>query len=198
MAILIYAMRTVSDTRHAVSEGLLQLDVLVVHEDFVTGLRARQALDQTAQLLAAEADLHFNLWNFGLLRESALYEHASNEAAKADIVFVSAHGQNELPASLRLWVQQWFARQRDGLCALVVSLDAEAGDSPGVIQMLEGLRTAARMAGVDLFLHLGEPQAQWESNLEDIQRRAETRTALLDGVLHQVDLQPYRHWGLNE
>jgi hypothetical protein len=180
-------MRTAADVGNAVSEGLLKLDVLVVHEDFGTGLRARRALDQTAQLFAVEADLKVNLWDFGLLREPALYEQAAHEAAEADIVFVSAHGQDELPVSLKLWVQQWLAREGRGPSALVMSLDADAGDSPSVIQMLEALHSAARLAGVDFILHWGESQPEWESDLEEIQRRAETRTTLLDGVLPQVD-----------
>ena len=115
-------MRIVADIRDRVSERLLRLDVLVVYEDFGTGLRARRALDQTAQQLTVEADLQVNMWSFGLLRAPALYEQAANEAAEADIVFVSAHGPDELPASLKLWVQRWLARKGGGPCAMDRSL----------------------------------------------------------------------------
>jgi hypothetical protein len=99
-------MLTVADARNEVSEGPLKLDVMVVYEDFGTGLRARRALHQTAQQLAVEADLHVNLWNFGLLGEPLL--------------------------------------------------DADAGDSPSLIQMLRELGTAGRLASMDVFLHFGE------------------------------------------
>lgn len=177
-------MRTVADIAAAASERLLRLVVLVVYEDFGTGLRARRALDQTAQQLAVETDLRVNMWSFGLLRAPALHEQAANEAAEADIVFVSAHGLDEQPASLKVWVQRWLARKGGRPCTLVISLDADAGDSPSAIQMLEAWRTAARLAGVGFILHRGESQPEWEAALQVIQRPAETRTTV-------VDPQPY-------
>jgi hypothetical protein len=96
----------------------------------------------------------------GLLREPVLYEQAANEAAEADIVFISAHGQDEPPVSLKLWVEQWLARDGGGPRALAVSLDADAGDSPSLIQMLRELGTAGRLASMDVFLHFGESQTE--------------------------------------
>jgi len=99
---------------------------------------------------------------------------------------------------VKLWVQQWLARKGGEPGALAVSLDADAADTPTAIAMLEMLRTAARRAGVEVFLHLGEAQAEREPTFEDIQRRAEMRVAQLDEVLRQVERQPYRHAGINE
>ncbi|HWW01551.1 MAG TPA: hypothetical protein VNZ64_17770 [Candidatus Acidoferrum sp.] len=189
---------TVADVGNAVREGPLKLAVLLVYEDFETGLRAREAIDQTVQRLAADADLHVNLWKFELLHEPALYQQAVNEAVEADIVFIAARGHQELPDAVRLWVRQWLALKGGEPCALVRSLDANAANTPTAIKMLESLRTAGRRAGVDVFQHLGNVRTGWESAVRDLQHRAEMRTILLDEVLHQVERQPYRHWGINE
>ena len=62
----------------------------MVYEDVATGLRAKEALDQTMLRLAVDTDVHVNAWRFALLREPALHQQAVNEAADAEIVFVSA------------------------------------------------------------------------------------------------------------
>jgi len=71
-----------------------------------------------------------------------------------------------------------------------------ARETPTANQMVEALRGMARPAGVDVFLHVEE--AQTEPAFEVIQRRADMTTTLLGEVLHQVERQPYRHWGINE
>ena len=102
----------------------------MVYEDVATGLRAKEALDQTMLRLTVDTDVHVNAWRFDLLCEPALHQQAVNEAAAAEIVFVSAHGREELPAAVRLWFHDWLARRGGEPCALAVSLDAEARETP--------------------------------------------------------------------
>ncbi len=105
---------TSADAGSAAGKEPLRLDVLAVYEDFATGLRARQTLDQTVQRLEADADVQVNLWRFDLLREPALRQQAAEEAAEADIVFVSMHGQSELPEQRQLVVRGvvWTQKRR--------------------------------------------------------------------------------------
>ena len=112
----------------------LSLDVLMVYEDLGTGLRARQVLDGTVERLAADADVHVKLWRFDLLGEPSLCHQAVRDAAQADLVFVSAHGHSELPATVSLCLQRWLAHIDGKPCALVVSFDADAGDTPAVFR----------------------------------------------------------------
>jgi hypothetical protein len=182
----------------AVGEGPLRLRVLVIYEDLETGLRARQTLDHTVRQLAAEADAHVNLWRFDLLSEPRLRQRAAEEAAEADIVFCSAHGQRELPAIVNLWLQEWFGNKSGKPCALAVSLDAHAKDTPPATRMMEAIETAARLAGVDVFLHLGEVQTEFETAAANIQQRAERRTMVVDELLHEAEPRRFRDWGINE
>jgi len=171
----------------------------LMYEDLSTGLRARRLLDGVVTSLNLEVDFQANLWRFDLLGEPALLELAADEAAKADIVFVSAHGQHDLPAAIHLWFKQWLARKGSEPCALAVVLDPSTNDAPARNRMLEALGAVGGPAGVEVFVHAGvAPESHWESAVQDIHWRAETRTAVLEEMLHRAELSSYREWGINE
>lgn len=161
-------------------EAPLKLAVLVIYEDFKTGLRARQMLDRIVQELEAPVDMEVNLWRLDLLREPALRQQASQETAKADILFVSTH--SKLRATLGSWLEEWFRIRSGEPSALAVSLDATAKDTRGSTGEVEALGAAARRAGVDVFLHVGDTETDLESGVKDIHPRARTNAALPHGV----------------
>jgi hypothetical protein len=183
----------------AVREERPSLEVLLMYEDFSTGLRARRLLDEVVDSLHLEVDFQAELWRFDLLREPELLNRASDEAARADMVFLSAHGDNPLPPAVHLWLDRWRTRKGSDPCALAVVLDSTPEEAPVRNRIVETLGTFAGPAGVDVFVQTGEESpAGWESAVEDIRRRAETRTELLDEMMRQVELSPYREWGINE
>ncbi len=134
--------------------GALKLRVLMLYEDLETGVRARLALEQALQRVAVETDLHIRMWKFDLLGELVLREQAVTEATEARIVFVSAHGGAKLPLPVGSWFEEWFSRKRAAPCALVVSLDPQVQTTPG--ETMARLETAARLAGVEMFLDSGD------------------------------------------
>ena len=172
------------------------LSVLVVYEDLETGLRASEALDRTMQRLQAPVEVQVDFWRSDLFREAAFLQQVT--AQQADIVFLSTHGRGQLPRTLHSWLHQWFGCQGGEPRALAVLLDTKGRDLPGVTKMLEELSRAARLAGVDMFLHAAEPKAEWERAIEEIHCRAETKTVLLDEVLLHADRPAFREWGINE
>jgi hypothetical protein len=190
------SLNTIAAESRAVSEGPLKLNVLLVFEDLTTGLRAKEAFDQTMLGLAVDTDVHINAWRFELLREPPLHQQAVNEAAEAEIVFVSAHGAEELPMTVRLWFEQWLAVKREEPRALVVLLDAEAVDTPAAKQLRETLDSATQLSGVDVFQHFGNLQPAPAS--EDRQHRAGMRSTALGEVRPRVQPPSYRDWGINE
>jgi hypothetical protein len=174
--------------------GALSLEVLVLYEDFGTGLRAKHTFDGTMQRLAFDADVHVKLWRFDLLGEPALYDQAASEASEADIVFVSAHGQGELPVSVTWWLQQWLVRKGGEPCALAVSLDAGAGETPTAAEMLRAVRGIAERAGVELFctpLRRPKRNANQTSRTSIGTQKPGTRLPPAEPYL-------YRGWGINE
>jgi hypothetical protein len=187
------------DRETAVGEARARLHVLLAYEDFSTGLRARQAFEPVARQIEVDADFNVTLWNFDLLREPVLIERAATEAAKADIVFLSAHGQGELPGAVDSWLKQWFERRGAEPCALVVLLDTEAGDTEAPNRTWEALRATALAAGLDVFRPAPEAlQTERAPAVDEITRPLETRTALPAHLLRSVELSPYWDWGINE
>jgi hypothetical protein len=182
-----------------VREEKRELEVLLMYEDFGTGLRARRLLDGVVNSLDLEVDFRVNLWRLDLLREPALLQRATVEAAHADMVFLAVHGENELPAAVHLWLNRWLEHKGSEPCALAVVLDPASEEAPARSRAMEALNTVARLTGVDLFVQAAQPPpTEWESAVQDIQRRAVTRTGLLDEMLHRQELSSHRDWGINE
>jgi len=130
-------------------------EVLVLHEDLQTGLRAKAALNNLENWLGAETRFQISLWRFGMLQEVELAETALQEAKRADIVFLSLHSDQNLPNSIRNWLLQWLETRDFKPCALVVSLDSSTQDSTNSNSTLNFLRDITAPLEVDLFLHFG-------------------------------------------
>ncbi len=189
------SLGTASTDEAALSEIPLKLGVLLVYEDFAAGLRARQALDHWSRQLELEADLHIDLWRFDLLRDPDCRAQAAKEAAAADIILFAAHGQSELTAEVKAWLQQWLDWKAQQPTALIVSLDARVREWPGGNPVLNQVAGLVRNAGVDLFAHYGaSANPGREITFESIGQRAHTTSVLLDEILHQHVMYP--RWGL--
>jgi hypothetical protein len=63
------------------------------------------------------------MWKFEVLSIPKLREMAAQDAERADVIIVSCHGSNELPADVRTWMELWLAEKRRPL-ALVALLDS--------------------------------------------------------------------------
>jgi hypothetical protein len=190
---------THSQGRTTAGAAMGRLNVLLIYEDLSTGLRARWAFEQTARQLEGEADFYVDLWKFDLLCEPALLQRAANDAAKADIVFLSAHGQGELPGTVNVWLKQWLERRGGEPCALAVLLDEGAGDNAAADQALQALQAMALAGGVQVFLNAGEAlQTRWQSALDEVQRHPEAVTMMPAGMHREFEVHSYRDWGINE
>jgi len=132
------------------------LEVLVVHEDLPTGLRAREALNRLQDRNIIKTRFLINLFRFGMIEDSELAGIALQKATHADIVFLSLHGHRELSPAVRDWLLRWLETREIKPCALVVSLDKSTRDFLNSSPTLKLLRDTTSPLEVDLFLHLGE------------------------------------------
>ena len=130
-------------------------EVLVVHEDLPTGLRASAVFKNLENWLGTETRFLINWWRFGMVQDAELAELALKQAKRADIVFLSIHSDRNLPTAIRNWLLQWLEMREFKPCALVVSLDSSTQDLFNSTSILNFLRDVTAPLEVDLFLHLG-------------------------------------------
>lgn len=181
------------------AEATRSFTVLLAYEDLRAGVRARQAFEHVASKLELEVDYKVDLWKFDLLRDPALREQAVIEAARADIVFLSAHGAGELPGVVSQWLEQWLDRRGGEPAALAVLMDTPGKGTAATRQRLEMLRARALAAGVEVFLHGFEQVPLMQQSMSDgTSWLEENRTTRSDELLHGSALHPFRDWGINE
>ncbi len=194
---LMKAPKTGTRSAIAFREKRSRLHVVLVYEDFATGTRAKSLFDQLSDQPELNAVFSLNLWRFDLLREPELNRRAVENAATADIIVFSAHGQADPPAEIQLWFYHWLQKTGDQPAALVVSLDSDNAELSSENRTLKFIRSLVEPVGVDVFPHFGEPMAEKSEWTTDwVEQRVNARSSLLEGILHQRS--SYEHWGLNE
>src|SRR5216684_460338 len=102
-------------------EGNPSLNVVIVYEDLDTGKQAKKTFDLLAQNLGSACHLTNQMWKFDVLTISKLREIALKNAAQADIVMISCHG-NDLPDHVKTWIEAALAESCNVL-ALVALFD---------------------------------------------------------------------------
>jgi hypothetical protein len=130
-------------------------EVLVLHEDLPTGLRASAVFQKVKNGLGAETHSRIHWWRFAMLQETELADSALHQAKRADIVFLAMHSDRNLPTDVRNWLLKWLGTKDYKRCVLVVSLDSSAQDFLESNSTFNFLREITASLEVDLLLHLG-------------------------------------------
>jgi hypothetical protein len=174
--------------RHASahSDFSFSLNILVLYEDFTAGLQAKEWLDRLAHQLEYEAEFDANLWRFDVLRAPAFAEHAISDAAKADIIVLSAHTGVGLLAPVGEWLNQCLRLRANQSTALVVLLEGDAADQEDNRPLLANLKALAQRANVALFYQCFEARGpDWNWSLGRMIERAEQSSTVLEEILHR-------------
>jgi hypothetical protein len=178
-------------------EVQLTLNAVMLYEDMNTGLQGKGVFDCVARLFPGAPHFSFALWRFDVLRAAIVRELALHKASVADLVVLSAHGRRDLPKVVKLWLKQWFGRESDEPCALIVSLNEDSRDSASAAQIIASLQATSKARDVAVFPHFSKkPCSEGNSTVQTIQRRALPHSARLDDNWHWPELQS--HWGINE
>jgi hypothetical protein len=173
------------------------LDVLILYEDYGTGLRAKHSLDFLPAQLPAHAKWSTKLWRSELLSDPVLSEQAAMEAAAADVIILSVHGQSALPEEVRAWLNRWLNQKARRPYALGVLLDAGDVSQGSENPVVAYLQQVALVAGVDLFYGFSEaPLRELDPAMAEINERAHYSSAVIEDMLKRA--QPHQRWGINE
>ncbi len=98
-----------------------QVTAVAAYEDSTTGARAEDFCQSLGRLLGQGCELNKQMWPLTELRLPQLRTIAAGEAARADLVIVSVHHSEALPADLASWLEQW-AHHKDKRVSVLLGL----------------------------------------------------------------------------
>jgi hypothetical protein len=138
--------------------------VLVLYEDLSTAIRAKSALDQVPGVPRLSGEGRMHIWRLDLWTQQKCETCLMQEALAAEILVLSLHRNDRLPAGAAARLQLWIGIQRGGLKALVISLDPGAQlfseENPELVELC----FAASRTGTRILLHADEATQRKEAD----------------------------------
>jgi hypothetical protein len=165
--------------------------IVVLHEDVVAYGRAMEMAGRLAAEFRDDPAFALSSWDFRQLAEPAFARKAAEAAAHADVLLLSAHG-NDLPSAVGAWLELCVGlrTRTEGALALLLAEPFMLSASSGAI--IARLQHAARLLGMDFLSLMPQPA---EQIIKSFQERANVVTS---AILEILDRPGSDHWGLNE
>jgi hypothetical protein len=129
------------------------LNVVVAYEDFATGKRAMHIYNRLVQEFQHEFRFTVNFWKFDILPTPKLLKMAAHEAAQADVVFISARTDGELPLEVKNWLRRWLVRSENSSVTLVALLEGKNLLAIESCPTRAYLQRVAERAGINFHAH---------------------------------------------
>jgi hypothetical protein len=173
-----------------------RVSLAVIYDNLLAQRQAMEVCSRLVQQLGEEFEFDTDCWSFEQVSQAGIAEEAASHAADADILIVAVAEAEQLPNSLKLWIEMWLARKTDWDTALVAltGVTPEPGTAPSAAQ--EYLKRIASEVGLSYFARqFNRPKELSISAMEALLERANTVTPLLEDILRPP--QAVR-WGINE
>jgi len=135
-------------------------NVVIAYEDFETGKQAKRTYDFLVENLGRDCQFTNQMWKFDVLTIPKLREIACADAADADIVFISCHG-DDLPQHVKDWVESWLVVAAQPL-ALVALFDCPQEEARRTRKARRYLRDAARRGNMEFFVRPQERLGRYD------------------------------------
>jgi hypothetical protein len=140
-----------------------------------------------------DLDFAFTWWKFKYLLEPELARQASESAARADLIIISTHYDQELSPDIKNWIEEWLPRRKNPEGALTALTREARHPELWVSPLGLYLSSVGRRAQLDFISpHSLIKDDAWHN----IRSREHQVTPLLDEILRRT--HPVSHWGLNE
>jgi hypothetical protein len=127
--------------------------IVIAYNDFAAGTQAMRLYQLLAAKFGDDFQFRISLWNFGVLCETDLLQTAITDAVNARVVIIAIHGENELSAPAREWIDSW-TRHRPHHGALLALLDGAKFHSASPTEIY--LKDAAAAANMDFLIQIFE------------------------------------------
>ena len=133
------------------ADDLSILEVMIMHEDDSTRLRAINFFHRLVHHLHLAEEFPPQIWRFDRLQHPVLRHRATRVAADSDIIILSAHARNKFPEEVQAWLNEWLRVKENRPCSLIALLDDNELDLHTQRSLLSRLRNLTRKAGVEFF-----------------------------------------------
>jgi hypothetical protein len=100
-----------------------KVTAVAAYEDSATGARADEFCQGLVRHLGRDCELTQQMWPLSELRLPQLRAIAAGEAARADLVIVSVHHSEALPAELTAWIELWVGQKGKRVTLLLALFD---------------------------------------------------------------------------
>jgi hypothetical protein len=124
-------------------------NVVIMYEDFGTGMRAKKGLDYVADELGNDLEFRHSMWRLDILQDPKLNVLAAPALAEADLLIISLRGGGQLPAKIRALIAERLAQTVNHECALVALFESAATATRSSVYAC--LANLARQHGLDFF-----------------------------------------------
>jgi hypothetical protein len=169
-------------------------NVVIAYEDFETGKHAMKTYDFLVEHLGQDCQFSNQMWKFDVLSIPKLREIAANDAAQADIIMVSCHGESELPNHVLQWIDSWVSAEGNPI-VLVALFDSEPAFGFGVRARLAD---AAKRAGIEFFAQPDEWPGRDQSSHRFTTPMNHRGSKMIPTLADAVHRQITPRWGINE
>ena len=127
------------------------LNVMVVHQGLITGLRANALLDVSASRLGLTTVLRKHFWRFDHLNTPMNRTKAAIEAGFMDVIMLSVEKNEELPGTVQDWMSRCLEHLENRSPAVGVLLTGRFGELDKSKPAIQNVQDFARQAGAVFF-----------------------------------------------
>ncbi len=184
-------------SRHTIKASKPALSIVAIHDDFIAGIRAQEALEWLKFSLGSELRVCPITWSFEHLKRLDLRSMSIRAAAAADVIIVSASDVKPLPDHIKHWLNSSLGEQ---------------GEIRPILVALHGEKMEFESTPGPLCSHLKRVAESWQTEFmcnEDFDRRLDLDFAL-QLIRHKTPdtchrEEPFgrefysapRYWGIN-
>ena len=131
----------------AALERRFALNAAVVYQDIPSRERVAQLCSRVARSIGRQS-FHLRSWSFAELDQPEIFQGAVSAAVDADVMIVSLHAAEKLPAGFCAWIDAWLSRRQrpDGSLIALIGVSGRNGASSEYAQKyLRGVAWEARL-----------------------------------------------------
>ena len=174
--------------------------LVVVFDDLVARQEAVQIYSHLVKIYSRLAkrgrddfDIECNWWQFDDLTQNKQGAEAAKVAGHADMVMIVCAKSEELPSSIKVWVEMWLAKKGEQDTALVAMVGVANRQNRPTTAVHSYLEHVARETGMNFFPALFQLAKETPTDsIEAIVAHAKTVTLLIEEILRHG---PSPRWG---